>query len=69
VLQDWNDGRIPFFTRPPKRDDHGEAAAAIVPAWGADFDAEAVRSPSACVVQARRAAITMAVKTSRDGAC
>ena len=43
VLQDWNDGRIPFFTRPPKRDDHGEAAAAIVPTWGAEFDAEAVR--------------------------
>jgi hypothetical protein len=43
VLQDWNDGRIPFFTRPPVRDDHGEAAAAIVPSWGADFDAEAVR--------------------------
>ena len=43
VLQDWNDGRIPFFTRPPKRDDHGGAAAAIVPAWGADFNAEAVR--------------------------
>lgn len=43
VLQDWNDGRIPFFTRPPKRDDHGEAAAAIVPAWGTEFDAEAVR--------------------------
>jgi len=44
VLQDWNDGRIPFFTRPPVRDDHGEAAAAIVPSWGADFDAEAVRA-------------------------
>ncbi|KAK9837475.1 hypothetical protein WJX81_005030 [Elliptochloris bilobata] len=50
VLQDWNDGRIPFFTRPPKRDDHGEAAAAIVPAWGAEFDAEAVFADEASAV-------------------
>ena len=40
VLQDWNDGRIPYFTLPPKRDTEVAGSAQLVGAWGADFDAE-----------------------------
>jgi nuclear GTP-binding protein len=42
VLQDWNDGRIPYFTRPTKRQTEIEGTAAVVTDWGADFDAAAV---------------------------
>lgn len=44
VLQDWNDGRIPFYTEPPKRDSGGHAGAAIVQGWSQDFSADEVRS-------------------------
>lgn len=40
MLQDWNDGRIPYFTLPPKRDTEVAGSAQLVPAWGADFDAD-----------------------------
>lgn len=42
VLQDWNDGRIPYFTLPSKRESEVKGTAAVVPDWGADFDANAV---------------------------
>jgi nuclear GTP-binding protein len=42
VLQDWNDGRIPYFTRPSKRQTEIQGTAAVVSDWGADFDAAAV---------------------------
>ncbi len=38
-LQDWNDGRIPYFTLPPKRDTEVAGSAQLVAEWGADFDA------------------------------
>ena len=37
--QDWNDGRIPYFTLPPKRDTEVAGSAQLVAEWGADFDA------------------------------
>ena len=39
VLQDWNAGKIPFFTLPPAREVHAEeeGSEAIVPSWGAEF--------------------------------
>ncbi len=43
VLQDWNDGRIPFYTMPPLREaQQGHAAAEVVTTWGNDFDADQV---------------------------
>ena len=43
VLQDWNDGRIPFYTMPPKREaQEGHAAAEVVTNWSTDFDADQV---------------------------
>lgn len=42
VLQDWNDGRIPYYTLPTKRDTEVEGSAAVVSSWGAEFDADEV---------------------------
>ena len=42
VLNDWNDGRISHFTRPPVRGGGGGGGAAIVGAYAAEFDAEKV---------------------------
>lgn len=39
-MQDWNDGRIPYFTLPPKRASEVEGSAQLVGAWGADFDVD-----------------------------
>jgi len=42
VLQDWNDGRIPYYTTPPSRGNKEFEAAEVVGGWAAEFDAEAV---------------------------
>lgn len=44
LLHAWNDGRISYYTLPPKRADHGHAAAAIVPAYAADFNVDEART-------------------------
>jgi nuclear GTP-binding protein len=42
VLQDWNSGRIPYYTTPPKRGNLEHEEAAIVATWAAEFDADKV---------------------------
>ena len=45
VLNDWNGGRIPYYTTPPARGDavdRKHAAAEVVGDWGKEFDAEKV---------------------------
>lgn len=42
VLQDWNDGKIPYFTSPPAREVTGLEGAAIVSGWSAEFNADEV---------------------------
>lgn len=41
VLQDWNTGKIPFYTLPPKQD-RGNTDASVVSQWAAEFDMDAV---------------------------
>lgn len=49
VLQDWNDGRIPFYTMPPKREaQEGHAAAEVVTNWSTGFDADQVSRQQIC---------------------
>ena len=38
VLQDWNDGKIPYFTMPPKRNSEVKGSSAVVGAWSGEFD-------------------------------
>jgi len=40
--QDWNDGRIPFYTVPPSRGNKGFESASVVGSWAQDFNAEEV---------------------------
>lgn len=52
VLQNWNDGHIPFFTRPPSRGNEAFEASQVVTAYAADFDADAVFAAEASAVVA-----------------
>ncbi len=45
VLQDWNDGRIPYYTVPPQRQSEVEGSAALVQQWGQEFNADEVGGP------------------------
>jgi nuclear GTP-binding protein len=41
VLQDWNEGRIPYYTVPPtERPNQEFDSAEIVTAWASEFDAD-----------------------------
>ena len=42
VLQDWNSGRIPYYTTPPTRGNQEHEEAEIVATWAAEFDADKV---------------------------
>jgi nuclear GTP-binding protein len=45
VLNDWNSGRIPYYTTPPKRGskaDRKHAAAEVVTDWAKEFNADKV---------------------------
>ncbi|KXZ51328.1 hypothetical protein GPECTOR_13g815 [Gonium pectorale] len=42
VLQDWNDGRIPYYTTPPERPKTGLEDAQIVSSYAAEFNADEV---------------------------
>jgi nuclear GTP-binding protein len=42
-LQDWNNGRIPFYTLPPERPTVALGSAEIVQDWAKEFDADEVR--------------------------
>ncbi|KAK9814574.1 hypothetical protein WJX72_008095 [[Myrmecia] bisecta] len=44
VLQDWNDGRIAYYTLPPVRENEAEGEAAVVGSWGQEFNADEVFS-------------------------
>mmetsp|Transcript_13935 Transcript_13935/g.24422 ORF Transcript_13935/g.24422 Transcript_13935/m.24422 type:complete len:625 (+) Transcript_13935:237-2111(+) len=42
VLQDWNDGRIPYFTLPPSRGNEEFQSAEVVASWAKEFSADEV---------------------------
>jgi nuclear GTP-binding protein len=42
VIQDWNDGRLPYYTKPPSRGTSGHNSATLVSSWAAEFDVDAV---------------------------
>lgn len=43
LLHDWHNGKIQYYTTPPKRDSSGHDGAAIMPEWSEAFNAEKVR--------------------------
>jgi nuclear GTP-binding protein len=44
VLHDWNEGKIPYYTMPPKRDQGGHAESKIVTELAKDFNIDEVYS-------------------------
>jgi len=50
VLQDWNDGKIPYFTSPPKRMSEIKGSSTVLADWGADFDMSAFQQEKAQVI-------------------
>jgi nuclear GTP-binding protein len=42
VLQDWNSGRIRYFTHPPEQDASVHVGASIVASWAPDFNVDQV---------------------------
>nr|CAD1816840.1 unnamed protein product [Ananas comosus var. bracteatus] len=42
VLHDWNEGKIPYYTQPPKRDQGANLDAVIVSEFGKEFDVDEV---------------------------
>lgn len=40
VLQDWNSGKIPFYTLPPKGPTRAHISASVVEKWSEEFDVE-----------------------------
>jgi nuclear GTP-binding protein len=42
VIGDWNGGKIPYMSRPPK--DHSQLGAEIVPAWSEEFNIAAIEA-------------------------
>lgn len=58
-VQDWNDGRIPYYTTPPTRGNTEFDAAEVVGGWSKEFDAEAVFA-------AERSAVIAHLPSSED---
>uniref|UniRef100_A0A383VGF9 CP-type G domain-containing protein n=1 Tax=Tetradesmus obliquus TaxID=3088 RepID=A0A383VGF9_TETOB len=50
VLQDWNEGRIPYYTLPPKAKNTQYNTAEVVTSWAAEFDADTVFADEAKAV-------------------
>lgn len=42
VLQDWNSGKIAYYTMPPTREVVVEGSSVVVPAYSVEFDSESV---------------------------
>ena len=40
ILQDWNVGKIPFYTSPPEREGKDSEEVQVVHSWGQDFNAD-----------------------------
>eukprot|EP00658_Telonema_sp_P-2_P042562 TRINITY_DN3057_c0_g1_i10.p1 TRINITY_DN3057_c0_g1~~TRINITY_DN3057_c0_g1_i10.p1 ORF type:complete len:502 (-),score=164.85 TRINITY_DN3057_c0_g1_i10:393-1898(-) len=52
VLEDWNCGKVPFYTLPPAQPEVSAAHAAVVTQWSAEFDLEAVTAKEIASVEA-----------------
>ena len=50
VLQDWNDGKIPYYTSPPRRQSEVQGSAAVVADWGSEFDPSAFANEQATII-------------------
>lgn len=52
ILQDWNEGKIPYYTAPPKRDTEVKGSATVVSSYSSDFDLSSLENEKAQVIDA-----------------
>ena len=45
TVQDWHDGKIPYYTLPPERGSVVKGSAEVVSSWAKEFDADQVGCP------------------------
>ncbi|ERM98668.1 guanine nucleotide-binding protein-like NSN1 [Amborella trichopoda] len=50
VLHDWNEGKIPYYTSPPARDDGEKLESAIVSEWGKEFNVDEIYGEEASFI-------------------
>lgn len=50
VLHDWNEGKIPYYTLPPTRNEGEHLESAIVPAWGKEFDVNEIYGEDSAMI-------------------
>ncbi|KAL0857961.1 hypothetical protein Bca101_063115 [Brassica carinata] len=55
VLHDWNEGKIPFYTMPPKRDQGEHSESKIVPKLAKEFNIDEVYSGESSFIGSLRA--------------
>ena len=70
VLHDWHNGKLGYYTQPPKRGDGSHEEAAVVDAWGEAFDADKVGHTGAALLQvfARACCAESRVRCRQGGA-
>jgi hypothetical protein len=61
VLQDWNGGKIPFYTLPPKGPRQAQLSASIVQEWSREFDI------NECIRREESAALDAVVRPTDAG--
>ncbi|KAI0563606.1 50S ribosome-binding GTPase [Gracilaria domingensis] len=59
VLQDWNSGKIPFYTLPPKGPSTAHLSASIVQQWSQEFDINGVKEGEAARLESMAQAPTV----------
>ena len=52
VLQDWNGGKIPFYTLPPAKKPTHDLGSSIVSSWGQEINIDALQAADQSVLSA-----------------
>ena len=52
VLQDWNGGKIPFYTLPPAKKPTHDLGSSIVSTWGQEINIDALQAADQSVLSA-----------------
>lgn len=56
VLQDWNSGKIPFYTLPPANKQTRDFGSAVVSSWGQEFNINELQAADQSILGGLRGA-------------
>ena len=51
VLQDWNSGKIPYYTLPPQEESNVYVEAAVVASWAKEFKIDEILEQEAKMLE------------------